>query len=258
MKVKIGNSNINYEVKGEGRTAIFFSGFENDMTAMIKSLEPIFESKQNWKRIYVDHIGVGDTEIGNDVDSVEDVLNTMLAFVDEIVGTENFVLGGYSFGGFLSRYIIGKRFDQVDGVLLLTPLIKNDMMNIDVDRNVQTIKYVDSTIQGEIDRRIQEDLVGAMQKTNMDFMMGLYEKNLNTKVELDKFNGVFNKPTLIITGRQDETVGYKDAFSILDKYPRATYITLDKCGHAAQFQQVDIYKQLITEWIYRLEEEQSR
>lgn len=255
MKIRIGNSNINYEVIGEGRTAIFFSGFENDMTAMIKALEPIFDTKHNWKRIYVDHLGVGDTEIGSDVSSVEKVLDTMVEFVDQVTEGKNYVLGGYSFGGFLSRYIINKRFDKVDGLFLLTPLIKNDMQNLDVDASIETVPYTDQSIQEGIDKKIQEDIVGAMQKTNRDFMMTLYEKNYSTKIELDAFEGSFEKPTLIITGRQDEMVGYKDAFGILDKYPRATYITLDKCGHAAQIQQNEIYRQLVSEWIYRLEEE---
>ena len=40
----------------------------------------------------------------------------------------------------------------------------------------------------------------------------------------------FNKSTLILLGRQDSSVGYKDAWSILDNYPKATFAVLDKAG----------------------------
>jgi len=255
MKLDIGKSKINYEVRGEGKPVIFFSGFANDMTAMVKGMEPIFETKKNWKRIYVDHLGVGDTEIGEDIESVEDVVKTMAAFVDELMGNESYVLGGYSFGGYLSRYILNKRVDKVDGLLLLTPLVVKELENCDVDRSIEVIKNVDPTIQQEIDSLIQIDLIGAMAKTNGEFQQKLYENNHLTSIALDEFEGTFNKPTLIITGRQDNTVGYKDAYTILDKYPRATYICMDKCGHAAQIEQKSLFNHLVSEWIFRIEEE---
>lgn len=255
MKLTIGKSKINYEIRGEGKPVIFFSGFANDMTAMIKGMEPVFETKENWKRIYVDHLGVGDTEIGDDIENIEDVAETMTAFVDELMGEKSYVLGGYSFGGYLSRYILNKRFDQVDGLFLLTPLIIKELEHCEVDRSIQVVKNVDSIVQEEIDNLIQIDLFGAMAKTNGEFQQKLYEKNPLTRIPLDEFEGTFNKPTLIITGRQDDTVGYKDAYKILDKYPRATYISMDKCGHAAQIEQKNLFNHLVSEWIFRIEEE---
>ncbi|QSX04645.1 alpha/beta hydrolase [Sedimentibacter sp. zth1] len=258
MKLNVGKSKINYEIMGKGRPIIFFSGFTNDMTAMIKYMEPILEKKDNWKRIYVDHLGVGDTEIGDDIQSVDDVLKTMLGFVDELMGEEKYVLGGYSFGGYLSRYILNNRFDKVDGLLLLTPLIIKEMEICDVDRKIEVVKNVDSSIQQNIDALIQTDLYGAMAKTNNEFLNKLFAVNNLTKVSLDDFTGTYNKPTLIITGRQDDTVGYKDAYRILDKYSRVTYICMDKCGHAAQIEQNDLFNYLVSEWIYRVEEEIMR
>lgn len=258
MKITVNGSKINYKVMGEGKAAIFFSGFENDMSAMIKSMEPIFDESSQWKRIYVDHPGVGETEIGQGLENVEDVLNTMLSFVDEIVGDENYILGGYSFGGFVTRYIVSKRLEKVDGVFLLTPLIHNDMMNLQVDRSVEAINHVDESLQEGVNKRVEEGLFAAMKNTNKSFMNKLYETNHLSLMKLDEFEGTYNKPTLIITGRQDDTVGYKDAYHILDKYPRATYIAMDKCGHAAQFQQDNLYRHLVTEWVYRVNEERKR
>ena len=36
------------------------------------------------------------------------------------------------------------------------------------------------------------------------------------------------EPTLVIAGRQDVTAGYRDAWHILESYPRATFAVLDR------------------------------
>ena len=41
----------------------------------------------------------------------------------------------------------------------------------------------------------------------------------------------FEEPTLIIAARQDMVVGYRDAWTILDSYPRATFAVLDRADH---------------------------
>jgi|LGVF01.2.fsa_nt_gb pimeloyl-ACP methyl ester carboxylesterase len=258
MNLQIRESIINYEVKGEGRPIIFFSGFENDMTAMIKCMEPIFELKDNWKRIYVDHLGVGKTVIGDEVESVTELLDTMNEFVDQLMGDQSFVLGGYSFGGYLSRYILKNKKDKIEGLFLLTPLVVKELEHCDVDRSIEVVKHMDKSVQDQISTMIQKDLVGAMQSTNQDFMYKLYMNNLKSKVILDDFEGTYDKPTLIITGRQDDTVGYKDAFKLLEKYPRATYISMDMCGHASQIEQNGLFTHLTLEWINRLDIELNR
>ena len=41
----------------------------------------------------------------------------------------------------------------------------------------------------------------------------------------------FDRPSLIVTGRQDCLVGYRDAWSLMDNYPRSGFLVLDKAGH---------------------------
>jgi len=67
----------------------------------------------------------------------------------------------------------------------------------------------------------------------------------------------FEKPTLILTGRQDTHVGYKDAWNILEKYPRATFAVLDRAGHALGIEQENIFHAMIHEWLNRVEETQT-
>jgi pimeloyl-ACP methyl ester carboxylesterase len=61
-------------------------------------------------------------------------------------------------------------------------------------------------------------------------------------------------PTLIITGRQDSAVGYRDAWEILDNFPRGTFAVLDRSGHFLPFEQEDLFHALVDEWLDRVEE----
>ena len=72
--------------------------------------------------------------------------------------------------------------------------------------------------------------------------------------DLEALTKPFEKPTLILTGRQDTHVGYRDGWSILEKYPRATFAVLDRAGHALRVEQVNLFEALVHEWLDRVEE----
>ena len=59
----------------------------------------------------------------------------------------------------------------------------------------------------------------------------------------------FERPTLIVTGRQDTTAGYADAWSILDDYPRATYAVLDQEDHVLPVRDSAAYRALVADWL---------
>ena len=66
-------------------------------------------------------------------------------------------------------------------------------------------------------------------------------------------NEPFPRPTLIITGRQDSSVGYRDAWSLMESYPRATYVVFDRAGHFLE-EKIPLIEALTNEWLYRVEE----
>jgi pimeloyl-ACP methyl ester carboxylesterase len=71
--------------------------------------------------------------------------------------------------------------------------------------------------------------------------------------DVDSVPEPFPGPSLIITGRQDAMVGYRDAWNILEKYPRATYVVLDRAGHLLE-DKSDLVNVLINDWLDRVEE----
>ncbi len=68
--------------------------------------------------------------------------------------------------------------------------------------------------------------------------------------KLDQFD--FTKPSLFLLGRQDSTVGYKDALNLTDKYSRGTFTVLDTAGHNLQIDQPQIFNNVVNEWLDRV------
>lgn len=64
----------------------------------------------------------------------------------------------------------------------------------------------------------------------------------------------FERPSLILTGRQDATTGYRAAFGLLEEMPRATYATLDLAGHRlGRVERGDAFRALVADWLARVD-----
>ena len=59
------------------------------------------------------------------------------------------------------------------------------------------------------------------------------------------------------TGRQDPAVGYRDAWQIIENYPRASYIVLDRSEHGTTPQHTELFKILVGDWLDRVEEAET-
>jgi pimeloyl-ACP methyl ester carboxylesterase len=62
----------------------------------------------------------------------------------------------------------------------------------------------------------------------------------------------FARPVLIVAGRQDTTVGYRDAWDILESYPRATFAVLDRADHVWPVEQPNLLAALVDDWLTRI------
>ena len=90
---------------------------------------------------------------------------------------------------------------------------------------VQTARTV-SRYQSEILNAMPTDqsLLGTMYATGYSFSFPLNEV-------------VFSGPALMVTGIQDDTVGFTDAYSLMGVFPRATFAILDRAGHMPEIDQ---------------------
>ena len=70
----------------------------------------------------------------------------------------------------------------------------------------------------------------------------------------DELTTLIDAPVLIVAGRQDSIVGYRGAWPLLEHMPRATYVVLDRAGHALEREQSALFTALASEWLDRVEE----
>lgn len=254
MKIKLKKATIDYEIIGTGIPLVMFNGFVNDKKVMKECMEPIFSNKSGWQRVYLDHPGVGETEINNNYNNFLDIFEIIEEFIDKVIKNERFILVGYSFGGFLARYILSKNLGNVDGLLLMSPVVSPVLENATIEDNINPEVINRSK---RISERLEE-VEKSIHKSNFNFLENFrneaedYIKVKNKNIINEK---IFNKPVLILTGKQDTIVGYKDAFKLLDYYPRGTYCVLDKAGHDLQIEQEKLFNDLVNEFLTRIEKD---
>ncbi|WP_179258009.1 alpha/beta fold hydrolase [Enemella evansiae] len=64
----------------------------------------------------------------------------------------------------------------------------------------------------------------------------------------------FDHPSLLITGRRDDSVGFADQFELLESYPRMTYVVFDDAGHNVHLDRPTLATALVADWLDRLDE----
>jgi pimeloyl-ACP methyl ester carboxylesterase len=63
----------------------------------------------------------------------------------------------------------------------------------------------------------------------------------------------FDRPSLIVAGRQDSVAGFADAVEMLGCYPRATLAVLDCAGHSPGWERPELFLSLVRDWLDRME-----
>ena len=65
----------------------------------------------------------------------------------------------------------------------------------------------------------------------------------------------FERPSLILTGRQDARVGYRGAWGLVEELPRATFAVLDLAGHhLGRIERPELFRALVGDWLERVDD----
>lgn len=270
MKCHLDKITVHYETRGKGRPLIMLHGYYDDRRIMIGCMEPILRNRRGWQRIYLDLPGMGETPGEEWIYNSDRMLEVVSNFIEAVIPNQQFVLAGYSYGGYLARGIIYHKRELVGGLLLLCPIIVADRDKRNLPQHVTLVKeyplpsklYPDETKNFEsfavvITRRTWErflkEVFSGWKIADTKFLDRL-RAHSSFSFDVDAFPGTFDKPTLILVGRQDRYVGYRGAWTILEKYPRATFAVLDQAGHELQIGQEHLFNALVKEWLDRVEE----
>lgn len=269
MECKIKDLSINYEIIGEGKPIVMIHGYYPDHRLMMGCMEPIFRVDGGYRRIYIDLPGMGKSESAEWINNSDIMLDIVIEFIEKVIPDEKFLLVGESYGGYLTRGIVYKMQDRIDGVALICPLIIPEYSKRNVPDHVVLVKddillaklnseeaedFNSSVVvqSEEIYERYQNEIMSGVNIANSGFLQSLMKNGYGFSFDVDKINKKFDKPTLMLLGKQDNCVGYKDAWNVLENFPRATFTILDGAGHNLQIEQEELFNSLIHEWLVRV------
>lgn len=264
MECQIGNRSVYYKTIGEGKPLITISGIPSDHRIIESWLEPVFEQRPGWQRIYFDLPGTGLTS-GEGITTIDQVLDIVCEFIDALIPNQRFTLLGLSAGGYLARGVVLRKAELMDGLCLVVPWL-NEYEEEELPSPITL--FQDSEALAQLSPEDAERLASLAVVQNKKVVAwyrdvakparpGRYQSRIENRLfsfDLEALSRPFEKPALILTGRQDTHVGYRDGWDILERYPRAAFAVLDQAGHALGVEQDVLFQALLREWLDRVEE----
>jgi pimeloyl-ACP methyl ester carboxylesterase len=265
-----GGVNLYYEAYGEGVPVLMLHGYGIDHSVMEGCMEPIFKDRPGYRRIYVDLPGMGRSEAPDWLENTAQVLDIVLKFTEMMV-QGSFLVAGESYGGYLARGMVHGVPDRVDGVLLICPVIVGERSRRQLPprtvfvRDEELLAGISPDERKFFERmlilqdmrrweRFQRDILPGRRLENKLFLERLKRHGYECPYDVDLLEKPFDKPSLILVGRQDASVGYRDALRLIDAYSRSTFAILDRAGHGLEVEQERVFNCLVNEWLDRVEE----
>ncbi|HXY88220.1 MAG TPA: alpha/beta hydrolase [Candidatus Acidoferrales bacterium] len=275
MICEIDDLKIYYEMYGDGIPVLMIHGYGIDHNVMTGCLEPIFRQRQNWKRFYVDLPGMGLTKANDWLKNSDDMLRAVIRFCKEIIPDRSFSVAGESYGGYLTRGLVHQMPEHLDGVLLICPVIITDREKRDLPqrrvfiRDAQLLAGIEPSERKMFERmlvvqdkrrweRFQLDILPGMKTKDVSFTNRFKKEGYSFSFDVDKLEHPFDKPSLILAGRQDASVGYADLLKIFENYSRGTFVILDRAGHGLEVEQEVVFNCMVDEWLDRVEEYRTK
>ncbi|MGC5168788.1 alpha/beta fold hydrolase [Luteimicrobium sp. DT211] len=259
---------MHVEERGTGTPVVLIHGAGVDHRILLP-LEPVFEESGGWRRLYVDLPGMGRSPVG-DVASSDDMADAMLREVRERLGDEPFAVVGNSYGAMIARRLVAELPGQVLGLAAIAGVF----VATHAERTAppRTVLHVEPGLLDGVDPAVAE---GYTEIAVVQTREGLasYERYVHPGVLTVDTAGLarlgeryafaaepedtappFAGPALFLCGRQDDVVGYADAWDRLEHYPHASLVVLDRAGHNVLLEQPEQAGAAVAEWLGRVRE----
>ena len=269
--VNVKGHQVHYVEYGSGKPVFNIHGYEVDHRMMTGALEPVFEKKEGYRRIYVDVPGFGKTPGSYDLKSTDDWLDILDGTIDALIGKEEkFLLTGQSYGCYLMLGLIARRGEQIDGTLFLVPCTiakrapRQKPPKAVVEEDHEFSKELtpeqynlrarwSCVINKKAWRYFERDMKPGIDIQDVDYVCWIEKNGYESVGEKDFLTIKHSAPSLWVAARQDHYVGYKDAFRFMDNFDRATYVSFDGAGHNVHFEKEEMFNLMVEDWLYRID-----
>lgn len=273
MMCEVDGINIYYESYGDGLPVLMLHGYGIDHHVMTGCMEPIMKNRPGYKRIYMDLPGMGRSKAPDWLENTDQMLDIVIGFSKKVMPDGDLLVAGESYGGYLARGMVYKIRERLDGVLLICPVMVGERSKrqlpprrvfVKDEKLLARINPEDRKFFGRMlilqDKRrwerFQQDILPGRRMMDTAFLERLKQHGYECSFDVDRIKP-FDRPSLILAGRQDTSVGYKDALRLIDNYSRGTFAILDRAGHGLEVEQEKVFNCLVNEWLDRAEEFRS-
>ena len=265
MYISINGIETYYEIIGEGLAVVMLHGWGSDHNILKGCMEPLFEHKSGFKRIYIDLPGMGNTKVNSSIQTSDDMKKHIELLLNQIIGNENFVIIGKSYGAYLSRGIIKDNSAKIVGCLQICPLAfvatqlehAPERVVLEKEPDIEQIvpkedwEYFDLfhvRQTKEVWQKYKQFILPGTKKADYNFLNNVLDKNREFQSSVDNDNN-YEFPTLFLCGRQDWCVGYSDLFTLIEQYKYASYMIINKAGHNLEYEQPEIFNAAVSNWL---------
>ncbi len=273
MQYTVKDVPIYYEIHGSGTPVVMIHGWSVDHRLMKGCMEPIFQSLDTpWQRIYFDLPGMGNTKGPAWITGTDQMLEVVLDFIDGVLPNQHFLVAGESYGGYLARGVIKARQALVEGLLLICPtaiqetrldhlppfqVLEKDEAFLSrlSDEDRQYFSGINVVQNQRVWERFAQDVLPGLKVADYRFLENCLSQNVPYKVNVDQIEKPYRQPALFVMGRQDVAVGYRDHWQLIENFPRASFMILDKAGHNLQIEQAVLFNAMVKEWLERVQAE---
>lgn len=263
----VNSSKMYYQQFGEGTPVLFLHGFPEDHRSIVGSLESLFKNQQGFKRIYPDLPGMGKSPVNPKIRNADDMLATLSAFIDLIIGDKPFLLVGQSYGGYLSLGLMYQRSESIAGVFLICPCIIGDRRkrnlpvqakkvqpSIEFSADIDKEEFADFLSMTELInettwRRYREEILPGLQSADKTFIESYQGEGYSFSFESEFGEMTFDAPVFILASKQDYCVGFEDAYKIGKKLPNASYFVVNRAGHNLLIEQPEVLETSLLSWL---------
>ncbi len=274
MLLDLEKAHIYYEIHGEGKPLLMIHGNWCDHNLMKGCMERIFLNTsnpelKNFRRIYIDLPGMGNTILKEEISTTDDIFNIIKEAADILIREDTYYIASESYGSYLARAFIKNDFERIGGLMMICPVAVAEFEKRDIPKPliVQRDKNLYSslsendrrtcdtvlTIQTEkVWKRYIEEVRSGVRKSNITLLKKIKRDGYAFRDNVDFLESPFVKPVLVLLGRQDQSVGFRDSFRLADNFPRADFIILDGAGHMLQIEKEAEFSFHTEKWLEKL------
>jgi len=268
-EIEIEGIRVALHARGEGRPILLLHGWSADHRYLCADLDPVLDARGGWCRIAFDLPGHGSTSAPDRLATQEAMLRIVAAVGERAFRGAPYAVAGNSYGGHLALGLVRTRPDDLLGAALLVPDVPRGDGTRDVADPVvihpdpaafDDLADDEAWIPGALpvhERRMLEEIrahdMPAYRSCDRAFLERLDAAYGHTGAAADG-SRPFTRPSLVVAGRQDGTVGWRRQMALQDEFPRGTFATLDLGGHhVGRIERPGPFGALVDDWLERME-----